>query len=332
VLALAVALAWLGLSAEPVQGQAEVGPTPTPTPTLEGPEDQPTHFGPTPTVTPTLLPPPPGGGRVAVSALAVRVAPSPDRIALGQLRYGVEVFPVARSYDANWVVIRYGGRDAWIFAPLVEWQADISQLPVWPESPAETGTQITPTPLSPPPASETPTPSATVRAVPTLTHTPTVAALVAGSGEETVPSPVASLPVSAGGSGGGAALWLVRVGGLAIVAGLLSLYIWRYSAGVRDARRFQGGFMVSRCPACRQGNLSLDEYVTRAFGIPRVRRAVRCDTCRSVLREVKRDLWRYTVDPAVDEAFAQEYNGQLLDEQELVRIVRARVGKGASRA
>jgi hypothetical protein len=319
MLALAVALAWLGLSAEPVRGQAEVSPTLTPTPT---------HFGPTPTVTPTLLPPPPGGGRVAVSALAVRVAPSPDRIALGQLRYGVEVFPVARSYDANWVVIRYGGRDAWIFAPLVEWQADISRLPIWPAPPAETGTQVTPTPLSPPPASETPTPSATVRAVPTLTHTPTVAALVVGSGEEAVPSPVIPPPVSASGSGAGAALWLMWVGGLAIVAGLLSLYIWRYSAGVRDARRFQDGFMVSRCPACRQGNLSLDEYVTRAFGIPRARRAVRCDTCRSVLREVKRDLWRYTVDPAVDEAFAQEYNGQLLDEQGLVRLAKARIGKG----
>jgi hypothetical protein len=77
---------------------------------------------------------------------------------------------------------------------------------------------------------------------------------------------------------------------------------------------------VDWCPACRTGRLHLDEHVSRVFGVPRVYRTVRCDGCRSVLRETQPGLWRYAVDPVADEAFATEHNGKLLDDEAFIAL------------
>ena len=102
------------------------------------------------------------------------------------------------------------------------------------------------------------------------------------------------------------------VGGLGLLAvlGYASLY-WR---GAAAAERYPTGFVISRCPICRQGRLTMDKHTVRTLGIPRVRRTVRCDNCRSTLREVGPRKWRYTIDPNVNQNMYHRYNGRVLDE------------------
>ena len=54
------------------------------------------------------------------------------------------------------------------------------------------------------------------------------------------------------------------------------------------------------------------------MGIPQMRRLVRCDNCRSVLREVRSGVWRYTIDPFVNEKLAEEHNSQLFSDADLL--------------
>jgi ribosomal protein S27E len=100
-----------------------------------------------------------------------------------------------------------------------------------------------------------------------------------------------------------------------ILAGVLGVgaSVWYLMAGRTSARYRRGEFVVSSCPACREGNLTLEN-------IGRSRRVVRCDNCRSVLRQVRGDEWRYAVDPLPDKDFAERYNEQVLSEDELVEI------------
>jgi hypothetical protein len=120
--------------------------------------------------------------------------------------------------------------------------------------------------------------------------------------------------------------WLVGLGGGVTV--LAGLYLVRSLAARRELHRYAGGFPLQRCPACRQGNLHLEEYVSRTLGVPQVRRSVRCSVCRSVLREVKPSTWRYLIDPLADEELAQQYNGQLFREQELLDLADQRGASG----
>lgn len=81
--------------------------------------------------------------------------------------------------------------------------------------------------------------------------------------------------------------------------------------------RYATGFIVSTCPACEIGNLNIEERPYRSVGLPRLRRTVRCDNCRSTLREVGRFRWRYSVDPLVNDALFADYNGEIITENEL---------------
>jgi hypothetical protein len=47
---------------------------------------------------------------------------------------------------------------------------------------------------------------------------------------------------------------------------------------------------------------------------------VRCDECRSVLRETTPRRWRYAVDPIENPDLYRRYNGQELDEQALIDL------------
>jgi hypothetical protein len=80
---------------------------------------------------------------------------------------------------------------------------------------------------------------------------------------------------------------------------------------------------VSTCPACREGNLTLEN-------LGRSRRVVRCDNCRSVLRQVRGDEWRYAVDPLPDKDFAASNNEKVLSVDEFAELSQERVRQSVS--
>lgn len=105
------------------------------------------------------------------------------------------------------------------------------------------------------------------------------------------------------------------IGGFALVAVLIyaSLY-WR---GLAGAERYAKGFVIDRCPVCQRGEMVVEARDERAFGIPRIRRTVRCTACRSVLRETGNRRWRYAVDPLENSALYERYNGREIDDDTL---------------
>jgi hypothetical protein len=105
----------------------------------------------------------------------------------------------------------------------------------------------------------------------------------------------------------------------------------RRSAGMRQVRRYAKGFPIDTCPACQEGRLHLEEFVQRSMGIPSVRRSVRCDMCRSVMREVRPGKWRYTVDPYVNPEMASRYDTRWLTQADLETLERATIMEKRSR-
>ena len=75
--------------------------------------------------------------------------------------------------------------------------------------------------------------------------------------------------------------------------------------------------MLEKCPVCSTGNLDIEERTDNILGIPRVRRTVQCDNCRSLLREVGNRRWRYAVDGTVNPEMYESYNNQTLQEADL---------------
>ena len=84
--------------------------------------------------------------------------------------------------------------------------------------------------------------------------------------------------------------------------------------------RYRDGFFLSICPVCEEGGLYMEEHRYRVLGIPRVRRVVRCEVCRSVLRHVGWQRWRYAVDGTANPTLYGEFNGRVLTEHRLVEI------------
>jgi hypothetical protein len=102
-----------------------------------------------------------------------------------------------------------------------------------------------------------------------------------------------------------------------LVLGVYAALYWRALA---KADRYKKGFVIPRCPICRQGDLVVETRRERLFGIPRPRHTVYCTHCRSLLRESGDRVWRYAVDPLDNPALFQRLNGQLLTEDDL-RVV-----------
>lgn len=109
-----------------------------------------------------------------------------------------------------------------------------------------------------------------------------------------------------------------------ILAGILGLIVFGYASAfaiqVASLARYREGFSLSVCPVCHTGHLYVDERRRRVLGIPWVRRTVRCDNCRSVLRYVGQRGWRYAVDGSENPALFESYNGRVLTEQQLMAI------------
>lgn len=113
----------------------------------------------------------------------------------------------------------------------------------------------------------------------------------------------------------------------AILAGSLLVlamsYVAVYAINAANLDRYREGFVLNVCPVCVEGNLYLEERGYRLLGIPRVRRVVRCDVCRSVLRQVGSRRWRYAVDNMENSDLYDEFNNQVLTEDELIDILGA---------
>jgi hypothetical protein len=103
---------------------------------------------------------------------------------------------------------------------------------------------------------------------------------------------------------------------------LLSVFVYGglYFAGAVAVDRYKAGFVVKTCPVCERGNLHVETRVDRLLGIPRVRRTVRCDACRSVLREVGLRRWRYAIDRLENPTLYRRFNNKLIDEVQLSRL------------
>jgi hypothetical protein len=271
---------------------------------------------------------------VAVEALYVRDEPSFSGNVLGVVPYNQSLYPVGRNGDATWISVNWGSVRGWVYGGYVAWDPNLNltTLPVLVEA---TGIPISPTPGEVATAAETqtlevaatPSPPPTPTLAPTLTPetiTRTVTA-VPSTKVTPAPTPAGSKPATpAGGDPIPANARLPLLGGLGflVLAGLL--YGWQWSAGRAQVKRYAGGFILSVCPVCQEGHIHLDEVVRKSLGIQRVRRSARCDTCRSVLRELRPGVWRYLVDAAVNPELAERFKTRRVtaaDLQELAQHV-----------
>lgn len=110
------------------------------------------------------------------------------------------------------------------------------------------------------------------------------------------------------------------MGGALLV--LLLIYVAFYWRGLAATDRYEAGFVIDTCPVCKQGHLTVETRPGRVLGIPRPRTTVRCDNCRSVLREVGRHRWRYAIDRTANPALYTQFNGREVDEATLEALER----------
>ncbi len=106
--------------------------------------------------------------------------------------------------------------------------------------------------------------------------------------------------------------------GIAVVGALI--YIGMFAQGMNNARLYQDGFVLETCPICQRGHLTMETKQIRSFGIPHVRRTVRCDGCRSVLREKGTHRWLYAVDRLENPRLYERFNGQEVTDEELAQL------------
>jgi len=124
-----------------------------------------------------------------------------------------------------------------------------------------------------------------------------------------------AVPVQpAGGASAGVSGEAVAGGVVLVVLLIYGGFYWR---GATALDRYSDGFVIEQCPVCGSGHPVVDHRSDRLLGIPRPRRIVRCDTCRSLLRETGTRRWRYAVDPLKNADLYRELNGMEVDEDQL---------------
>lgn len=107
------------------------------------------------------------------------------------------------------------------------------------------------------------------------------------------------------------------ISGILLTIGLI--YGFLYWRGQMAADRYDAGFVIDRCPVCG-GELHVTINQKRIFGIARVRTTVRCQNCRSLLREVATRRWRYAVDHSYSLTLFHRFNGKVIDEATLIAL------------
>jgi hypothetical protein len=110
-------------------------------------------------------------------------------------------------------------------------------------------------------------------------------------------------------------------GGVAFLMAL-GVYLMIYALNSAAMDRYSTGFIIRQCPVCEEGVLEIEERPYRSLGIPRARRTVRCDNCRSILREVGRRKWRYSVDRFANPELFETTNSSVLSEADLQALTR----------
>lgn len=166
---------------------------------------------------------------------------------------------------------------------------------------------VTDTPLPLP----TTTPVLTATAPPPDTPVPVITAVP----ENALPvnptvgtdAPEQTLPVS-----------VIVAAGVILVA---LIYIGMFAQGMSAARRYEAGFVIETCPVCHRGMLNVEVRRYRTFGIPGVKRTVRCSDCRSVLREKGTRRWIYAVDRIENPPLYERLNGREISDAELKKLV-----------
>lgn len=163
-----------------------------------------------------------------------------------------------------------------------------------------------------------PSPTVTATPSPLPSATPTVLA-VAAAGDDAGGAPAAPLMVATPDDGdSGLPVPYLLLGGA--VALLVLVYAGVYVAQAANLARYQEGFLLTVCPICARGTLYLEDRRYRMLGIPRVRRVVRCDECRSVLRQVGPGRWRYAVDELENSDAYHALNNRVVTERDLWAI------------
>ncbi len=198
-------------------------------------------------------------------------------------------------------------------------------------APTETATEApTATPMETPtslptttPTAAAPTATATLEPSPTSTEMPSpvpsvtpTALAVAEVGGETGGAPSAPVMVATPDDGdSGLPMRYLLVGGAVVL--LVLAYAGAYVTQAANLARYQEGFLLTTCPICARGTLYLEDRRYRVLGIPRVRRVVRCDECRSVLRQVGPGRWRYAVDELRNPDAYKLLNNRVVAERDL---------------
>jgi hypothetical protein len=100
----------------------------------------------------------------------------------------------------------------------------------------------------------------------------------------------------------------------------LGIYLVIYALNAAAMDRYSTGFVIQGCPVCLDGLLEIEERPYRSLGIARARRTVRCDNCRSILREVGRRKWRYSVDRFVNPELFETTNRSIMSEDDLRQL------------
>ena len=109
--------------------------------------------------------------------------------------------------------------------------------------------------------------------------------------------------------------------GISLLLLVLS-YIWFYWQGLRAVGRYDDGFVIANCPVCHRGALSVDGRQSRILGVPTVKRTIRCDECRSILRETGTKRWRYAVDRIENPTLFDRFNGHEVSDSDLERLAK----------
>jgi len=111
----------------------------------------------------------------------------------------------------------------------------------------------------------------------------------------------------------------------AIAAGIILLgiiaYLVAYLRGAAGAKRYANGFIIEVCPICRDGLLTVESRTERNLGIPNTRHLVKCDNCRSLLREMGGGRWRYAVDRIANPVLYDRLNNRELREDTLQKLL-----------
>lgn len=165
---------------------------------------------------------------------------------------------------------------------------------------------------------DTPIPEATATSTQDTTAVAAVITVTTAPPTPTATAQPTLAPSAAAEESSGVRPELVAAGALLL---LIIGYVALYLRGAATAGRYAAGFVIEDCPVCREGKLSVEARTERSLGIPRTKHVVRCNHCRSVLRESGGGRWRYAVDRSANTQLYDRLNNREIREDTLKRLL-----------